>query len=186
MNTEIALLWICIAFTTALVIQVILLLVMAVTSLKTRRQVSSFIAKVEPLIGKAEPLIGKSEIVIAKIGSIADTSQEILNDVKRYAGEVSVRSNEILDLTRTQLGRVDEVLAEATSRTRTQMDRIEMVMDDTVNRFQETTSLLQNGIVRPLRQLNALTAGIRTAFEFFLGARRTTVEQATHDEEMFI
>jgi hypothetical protein len=77
-------------------------------------------------------------------------------------------------------------MAEATARTRTQMDRIEMVMDDTVNRFQETTSLLQSGIVRPLRQINALTAGIRTALSVLSGARRTTVEHATHDEEMFI
>jgi hypothetical protein len=92
----------------------------------------------------------------------------------------------MLDLGQKQLVRVDGVMAEATARTRTQMDRIEMVMDDTVNRFQETTSLLQNGIVKPLRQLNAVTAGVRAALSFLAQGRRTTVEQATHDEEMFI
>jgi gas vesicle protein len=172
MNSETALLWICIAFTVALAIQVILLAVMAVASLRMRKQVNDLVAKAEPLIAKAGP--------------IADTSQAILNDIRRYAGEIAAKSNDLLDISRKQLGRVDEVLAEATSRTRTQMDRIEMVMDDTVNRFQETTSLLQNGVVRPLRQLNALTAGIRAGVSFLAGGRRTTVEQATHDEEMFI
>jgi hypothetical protein len=66
------------------------------------------------------------------------------------------------------------------------MDRIEMVMDDTVNRFQETTTLLQNSIVRPLKQINAVTAGIRAALSFLAGSSRATVERATHDEEMFI
>jgi hypothetical protein len=172
MNLETALLWICIAFTVALVIQVILLAVMTAASLRMRKQVTGLVEKIEPLI--------------AKVGPIADTSQHILNDVRTYAGDISVKANDLLDLSRKQLGRVDEVLAEAASRTRTQMDRIEMVMDDTVNRFQETTSLLQSGVVRPLRQLTALTAGIRTAIAFLAGGRRTTVEQATHDEEMFI
>jgi gas vesicle protein len=172
MNSDSALLWICIAFTAALALQVILLAVMAVASLRMRKQVSGFIESLEPLIAKIEP--------------IAETSQGILNDVRKYAAEFSGKTNELLDLTRKQLGRVDEVLAEATARTRTQMDRIEMVMDDTVNRFQETTSLLQDGVVRPLRQLNALTAGIRAAVGFLVGGQRTTVEQATHDEEMFI
>jgi hypothetical protein len=66
------------------------------------------------------------------------------------------------------------------------MDRIEMVMDDTVDRFQETTTLLQNSVVRPLRQINALVAGLRATLSFLAGGRRTTVDEATHDEEMFI
>ncbi len=172
MNPEITLLWIAIAFTVALVIQVVLLAMTTIASLRMRRQVSQVIAKLEP--------------VIAKIGPIADTSQIILTDVRRYAGEISGRANELLELSRKQLNRVDEVMAEATSRTKAQMDRIEMVMDDTVNRFQETTTLLQNGIIRPLRQLNAITSGVRTALSYLASARRTTVEQATHDEEMFI
>ncbi len=172
MSQESALLWIAIAFTVALAIQVLLIAMMTVASLRTRKQVTQFIAHLEPLI--------------AKISPIADRSQAILADVQRYAGEISGKTTELLELSRKQLVRVDEVMAEATARTRNQMDRIEMVMDDTVNRFQETTSLLQNGVVRPLRQLNALTTGIRTALSYFAGARRTTVEQATHDEEMFI
>ncbi len=156
----------------ALIIQVVLLVVMAVASVKMRRQISALIARAEPLIDKAGPL--------------ADTSQQILNEVRGYAAEISAKTKDLLDLSRKQLGRVDEVMAEATSRTRAQMDRIEMVMDDTVNRFQETTSLLQNGIVRPLRQISGLTAGIKAALGFLINGHRTTVEQATHDEEMFI
>ncbi len=172
MNLETALLWICIAFTVALVIQVALLTVITVSYLRIRRQVTDLAATVRP--------------VIEKIGPIADTGQRFLEDVRKYADEISTKANGLLDLGQKQLVRVDGVMAEATARTRTQMDRIEMVMDDTINRFQETTSLLQNGIVRPLRQLNAVTSGVRAALSFLAQGRRTTVEQATHDEEMFI
>jgi hypothetical protein len=175
MNSNTALYWM-IAFTAVatacLIIQIVLLGVLARASWTVKQQVTRLIAKAEPLIAKIEPL--------------AETSQQTLEDVRRHAAEITGRTNDLLDLSRRQLVRVDELLEEATARTRAQMDRIEMVMDDTVNRFQETTSLLQNGIVRPLKQINALTAGIRAALSYLAGGSRTTVEQATHDEEMFI
>ncbi|HXN48029.1 MAG TPA: hypothetical protein VN893_15385 [Bryobacteraceae bacterium] len=155
-----------------LVIQVILLGVMAYASWVTKKQSAELVAKVGPLVEKIEPFV--------------DTSQQVLEDVRRYAAEISSKTNDLLDLSRKQLLRVDDVMGEAASRTRAQMDRIEMVMDDTVNRFQETTTLLQNSIVRPVRQINAVTAGIRAALSYMAGSRRATVEQATHDEEMFI
>jgi hypothetical protein len=40
--------------------------------------------------------------------------------------------------------------------------------------------------VRPLKQINAVTAGVWAALSYLAGSRRATVEQATHDEEMFI
>jgi hypothetical protein len=172
MNLETALLVICIVFTVALVLQVGLLAATLVFYLRVRKQMEEVAAKAMPLFEKIEP--------------IADASQRLLEDVRRYTDEISTKANDLLDLTHKQLVRVDGVMAEAAARTRSQMDRIEMVMDDTVNRFQETTSLLQNGIVKPLRQLNAVTTGVRAALSSLAQGRRTTVEQATHDEEMFI
>jgi hypothetical protein len=149
----------------AIVLQTVMMVLMFRASQAMKTQVTSLISKVEPL---------------------TETGQQILTETRRQVGEISTKVNDVVDLTRKQLSRVDEVLGEATTRTRAQMDRIEMVMDDTVNRFQETTALVQGGILRPLRQLNALTAGIRTALSVLVGGQRTTVEQATHDEEMFI
>jgi ABC-type transporter Mla subunit MlaD len=175
MDSQTALYWM-IGFTSTaaacLIIQVILLAFMARASWAAKKQAAELVARVGPLVDKIEP--------------IADQTQQVLEDVRRYAAEISSKTNDLLDLSRTQLIRVDDVLGEAAARTRAQMDRIEMVMDDTVNRFQETTTLLQNSIVRPVRQINAVTAGIRAALSYLAGSRRATVEQATHDEEMFI
>ncbi len=175
MDSQTALYWMIGFASTAaacLVIQVILLAVMARASWAMKKQTRELVTRVEPLVERIEPIL--------------DTSQQVIDDVRRYAAEISSKTNDILDLSRTQLVRVDDVLGEAASRTRAQMDRIEMVMDDTVNRFQETTTLLQNSVVRPLKQINAVTAGIRAMLAYLAGSRRATVEQATHDEEMFI
>jgi hypothetical protein len=175
MNSQTALYWM-IGFTAVasacLVIQVLLLAFMARASWVMKKQAANLAARVEPLIAKLEP--------------IADTSQQVLEDVRQYAAEIAGKVNDLLDLSRKQLVRVDDVMGEAAARSRAQMDRIEMVMDDTVDRFQETTTLLQNSVVRPLRQINALVAGLRATLSFLAGGRRTTVDEATHDEEMFI
>jgi ABC-type transporter Mla subunit MlaD len=149
----------------AIVIQVVLMYATYRTSRATKDQISSLIARVEPVIG---------------------TAQRLLEETRTHVAEISTQVSELLASSRKQVPRVDEVLAEATTRARAQMDRIEMVLDDTVDRFQETTTLLQNSIMKPLKQVAALTIGIRAALSYLLGGRRTTVEQATHDEEMFI
>lgn len=149
----------------AILVQAGFLFAMHRTSRAMRNEVSSLIARIEPL---------------------AETGQRLLDETRTHVAEISAKAAELMELSRTQLLRVDDVLSEATARTRTQMDRIEMVLDDTVNRFQETTALVQSSIVRPLRQINALAVGIRAMLSVLAAGRRMTVEQATHDEEMFI
>lgn len=175
MDSQTALYWM-IGFTATavacLVIQVVLLAFMARSSWVVKKKTAELVERVEPLVARIEPIL--------------DTTQQVVDDVRRYAADISSKTDDLLDLSRKQLVRVDDLLSEAAARSRAQMDRIEMVMDDTVNRFQEVTTLLQNSIVRPLRQINAVTAGIRATLTFLAGGRRTTVEHATHDEEMFI
>jgi hypothetical protein len=151
--------------TVAIVIQTGLLFAMYRTSRSMKDQISNLITRIEPMI---------------------ETGQSLLTETRTQVAEISGQARELMEISRKQLVRVDDLFGEATARTRAQMDRIEMVIDDTVNRFQETTTLLQNGILRPLKQVNALSIGIRAALSVLLGGRRATVEQATHDEEMFI
>lgn len=156
----------------AILVQTGLLVAMFFASRSMKRQVNTLTQKIEPLAFSASQTL--------------ELAQTVLGEVRGYAREYSAKGNEILDLTRTQLARVDGFMAEATARTRTQMDRMEMVIDDTVSRFQETTALLQHGVVRPLRQIAGITAGVRTTFALIFGGRRVPVERATQEDEMFI
>ena len=61
-----------------------------------------------------------------------------------------------------------------------------MVMDDTMTRVQETVSVVQRGVLRPVREVHGVIAGVRMAFAHFNRRNRSTVDHATSDEEMFI
>lgn len=156
----------------AIVLQTVMMVGTYRASRATKEQVSALAARIEPLTDSARHVLTHA--------------QDLVSEVRGYAREYSQKGAEVLDLTRKQLVRVDEIMLEATARTRAQLDRVEMVLDDTMARFQETTALLQNHVLRPLRQVAGITSGVRTMMAALFGGHRPTVEQATHDEEMFI
>jgi hypothetical protein len=89
-------------------------------------------------------------------------------------------------VTKQQLTKVDELLTDASTRAKVQMERAEMVMDDTMTRVQETVSVVQRGVLRPVREVHGIVAGVRMAILHLTRGSRPTVDHATSDEEMFI
>ncbi|MGB9604587.1 MAG: hypothetical protein ACPL88_01755 [Bryobacteraceae bacterium] len=150
--------------TLAIIVQAILLAGVYRANRRMKEQMVALAAKAEPAL---------------------ESAHKLLEETRRTVTELSSRASEVLELSRKQLVRLDEVFMEAATRSRVQMERIELVLDDVISRFQETTELVQNGIIRPIRHINGLAAGIRAAIAALTGAR-TTVAEATHDEEMFI
>ena len=92
----------------------------------------------------------------------------------------------MLGLAKQQLVKVDGLLDDASTRAKVQMERAEMVLDDTMTRFQSTVSVVQRGVLRPIREVHGFLTGIRTALQYLGRSSRSTVDHATSDEEMFI
>lgn len=149
----------------ALIMQALLLLAMYRASRSTREQVS---------------------VIASQLESLAQSVQTTLESSRKQLAEITGKANEVLDLAKTQLVRVDEVLSDATIRARAQLDRVELVLDDTIGRVQETAVAIQKGVLRPLRELSGLAVGIAAGLSYLFRGRPVSVEQATHDEEMFI
>lgn len=129
-------------------------------------------AKVLPLIN---PAMG-----------ILDASKRTLTNVEGHIDRIGTQSTSILDVTKQQLAKVDELLTDASSRAKVQMERAELMMDDTMSRVQHTVSVVQSGVIRPVKEIQGVYAGIRTAIAHLGRGGRETVDHATSDEEMFI
>jgi hypothetical protein len=136
---------------------------------KSTRQVQARVAEFQP-----------------RIETLLASTQSTVEQSRKQIGEITTKANEILDATKVQLGRVDVVIADATTRARTQLERIDLVMDDTLTRVQETVAVLHKGVIRPLRQINGVSAGVRAALQSLVKGSPPDVSQATQDEELFI
>lgn len=124
--------------------------------------------------------------MIPEIEGIVGVTRRTVERVEKHVEKIGTTSEAILDVTKQQLARVDELLVDATTRAKVQLERAEMVLDDTMTRVQQTVSFVQSGVVRPVREIYGVFAGIRTALAYLGRAGRSTVDHATSDEEMFI
>jgi hypothetical protein len=123
--------------------------------------------------------------LLPKVEALVETSKIAVDDGRKLIDEVSKRTTDILDVTKRQLARVDEVLEDASARVRVQLDHAEMILDDTMNRAHETVALVHGGILKPLKEIQGVAAGLRTAVNFLMRGRPDPA-RAHADEEMFI
>jgi hypothetical protein len=128
----------------------------------------------------------KATDLAPKVEALVDSSRTAIDDSRRQITEITMRTNDILDSAKKQMECVDEMLADATMRTRRQLDRAELVLDDAMDRAQQTIIAVHGGVMKPIREINGVAAGLRAALHFLMRGGRPSPDQATMDEEMFI
>jgi ElaB/YqjD/DUF883 family membrane-anchored ribosome-binding protein len=124
--------------------------------------------------------------LLPKVHSLVETTTTTVEQSRKQILDITTRANEILTSTKEQIGKVEEVVTDATSRAKVQLERVELVLDDTLSRAHETVATVHDGIMRPLREVNGIAVGIKTALAYLARGNRPNVDQATSDEEMFI
>ncbi len=135
---------------------------------------------------KVETLAPKVEALVPKIEALADTSRAAVDESRVKIAEITGKTTEILDITRRQLERIEDLLEDASTRALVQFDRAEMVVDDAMNRAQETVAIVHEGIMKPVREINGVAAGLKAALQYFFRGGRPNPDQVTADDEMFI
>ncbi len=125
-------------------------------------------------------------LIAGQAESFIQTAQRTLEQSRKQVSDVTTKAGNVLELAQKQLVRVDELLGEATSRAKIHMERVDLILDDAIGKLDETAALLNKGLLRPVREINAIAAGIQAALSTLFRSQRLTVERATHDEEMFI
>jgi ABC-type transporter Mla subunit MlaD len=139
------------------------------------RAVSAMQKAVGDAVPKVESLVEKANAVIPKVDALVESTKATVDESRKLVASA-----------RQQLAKVDEVVTDATNRARIQMDRVEMVLDDTMDKAQQAVNIVSNGVVRPVREIQGIVAGIQAAFGYLLRSGRPSVDRATSDEEMFI
>jgi ABC-type transporter Mla subunit MlaD len=124
--------------------------------------------------------------LLPKVESLVDSTKIAVEQSRKQIVDITTSANQILESTKSQLAMVEEVVSDASARAKVQLERVELVLDDTLSRAHETVATVHDGIMRPLRELNGIAAGVKSALAYLARGNRPSVDQATSDEEMFI
>lgn len=145
--------------------QAVAMLRLAKTTQDMKERLDAFLPNAERLIESAETTLAESKTQISEITS---------------------RANDILTITQVQMLRVDELVADASVRAKVQMDRAETVIENTLVRVNDTVNTVHGSILRPIREITGVAAGVRAAVGHLMKGAPANVAQVTTDEEMFI
>lgn len=135
---------------------------------------------------KAAELQQQVQAFVPRAESVLESAKQTIDQSRTQISELTTKTNEILDTTKTQLTRVDTLLADVSTRAKTQMDRAELVLDDAMGKVHETVNTVHSGVMKPLKEIQGVTNGVRAAVQHMLKGGRPTVVNAHQDEEMFI
>jgi hypothetical protein len=117
---------------------------------------------------------------------VMTSARELLTESREKIASLTANLNDISAVAKAQVTRLDGFLQDATERAQFQVVRLDQLLSDTMDRVDETTQVVQQGVLKPVREVTAVAAGVRAALEFFANRNRKTVERAHQDEEMFI
>jgi methyl-accepting chemotaxis protein len=140
--------------------------------IKVRVRIDGVAASVIPLINNVRQLTSENA---PKISGIATRAVEIAANAK-----------DISDVAKDQAHRFAEVGRDLADRTKAQIARVDAVMDDTVEQVHHAGDNVKEAVRKPVREANAVLAGVKAAFFTLASGRRPTVDHITQDEEMFI
>ncbi|MDQ6676767.1 MAG: hypothetical protein M3Z09_05675, partial [Acidobacteriota bacterium] len=116
------------------------------------------------------------------IGSV----RGIMEDLKPKIARVSTDAEDIVKITKQQVERVGELIKDFSDRAKVQVARIDGALDETVDQVQTARTAATEALMKPVREVDGFFSGVRAAMNVYLRPRKSSVDHATQDEEMFI
>lgn len=156
------------------------------TTKQLQEQVTSVLPQVRSILVNAENTLQENRKNIANLTAKASEIAVKISAVTETANQIAGKANDLMDSGKVQMARLDVVIADASERARVQLERAELIVDDTMSRVHQSVTAVHNGVLKPVREIQGLTAGLRAAVQHLLRGGRPSVADATHDDEMFI
>src|ERR1039457_1769894 len=146
-----------------------------------------------PAIDRFLPVIDKTIVIVERAGELVQSANQatltanlILQDARPRVAHISDETVAIVRSGREQVERVGDLLHDAGDRARARLDQINHDVESTVNQIEHVSEAVKSAVLRPVREVNGIAAGISAAVSTLVRGHKSSVDSATQDEEMFI
>ena len=156
--------------------------------------INAMATKLGPAIDRFLPVADKTIVAVERARTLIESANratvsanQIMQDVRPRIGQISDETAAIVHAGREQVERLGDLLQDAGDRTRVRLEQIDHAVEVTVNQIENVSGAVKNAVLRPVREVNGLAAGISAAVSTLVrGQHKSSVDSATQDEEMFI
>jgi len=121
-----------------------------------------------------------------------ETAQAMLAELRPQLTVIADNLTETTHSVRSQVERMDATVSDVVDRARLQIIRADELLSRTLDRVEETSDIVHNTVVSPVRQFAGLIQGVTAGIEFLLGNRGRKngsgreARRAVPQDEMFI
>jgi methyl-accepting chemotaxis protein len=165
--------------TGAVAIATLCILAMAVVSVVLYRIVTKVQLRVDAMAESVMP-------VIQTVRQLTYENSPKISSIATRAVEISANVKDISDVAKEQAHRYAELGRDFADRAKAQIARVDAVVDDTVDQVHQAGDNVKEAVLKPVREANAVFAGVKAAFFTLASGHRPSVDHVTQDEEMFI
>jgi methyl-accepting chemotaxis protein len=155
------------------------ILIMAVVTVLLYTVVGKLQVRMEAMTNSVKPIIDD-------VRHLTRENSPKISRIASRAVEIAANAKDISDVAKDQAHRFAEVGRDFADRAKAQIARVDAVMDDTVEQVHHAGDNVKEAVLKPVREANAVFAGVKAAFSSIASGRRPTVDHVTQDEEMFI
>ncbi len=126
---------------------------------------------------------GNLETVQNRLVALSEDLQPLRTSAEEIVGGLS----EVSQALKSRAQDVDEFLDEVLTLSREQASKVDYLVTDTVQKFEETTTLIQKDVLRPAVEISSFVTGIKAGLDVLLKRKPASSPGAAQsDEELFI
>jgi len=109
--------------------------------------------------------------VKTKVLPTVEQAQEMLTEIRPKVQVIADNLQESTTLLKAQVQRVDAAVNDVVDRARLQVIRADELLSRTLDRVEQTTDMVHQTVISPVRQLSGIMQGITVGLEFLFGGR---------------
>ncbi len=156
---------------------------------KIQAKIDPLSKQAQDLMTKAKPLLEQGQQIAANAKEISIAARQTVASVKIEAeaclAAVSVTTKEIAKITDEQAREIKALVVATTEMTRTNVERIDKLATRTALRMDDTASLVQRDVLRPLGEIGALLAALQSFLRVLVAPTQHQLEAGYDDDEMW-
>lgn len=109
--------------------------------------------------------------VKTKVLPTVEQAQQMITEVRPKLLVIADNLQESTTLMKAQIKRVDAAVNDIVDRARLQVIRADELLSRTLDRVEQTSDLVHNTVISPVRQISGLVQGITVGLEYLFGGR---------------
>lgn len=130
-------------------------------SQELEEEVRGILSRLQLIADRVEPLAKVADTVKANVESLSALVKARVEDVDDFVQEV------------VQVGREQAV-------------KFDHVVTDTIQKFEQTTEVIQRDVLRPALEISSFFKGVRAGISYLFNKRASRPDETYSEEEMFI